>query len=249
MHPVLSVKKYNKIKKFLPTVKHGPKRDHRMAISGMICVFKNGLPWRFMPEIYGKWYTVYNLFNRWSRKGIFREILAALNVELKKRHVAMIDSTSCKVHRTAASLKSDGKPRQIGRSRGGLNTKIHLICNDNFQPLDFKITPGQESDTTVGHEMVSENLHRMKDLLADRAYDANKTRNLLARKKVSTCIPPKSNRIDNITYDRTLYKQRHKIENMFGWLKDWRGVALRCHRNAHTFESLVCLGLVVKFLM
>ena len=161
----------------------------------------------------------------------------------------MIDSTTSKAHRTAASFRGDGKPRQIGRSRGGLTTKIHVICNEDFQPLEFKITYGQDSDTRVGHEMVKNNAHRMRKLLADKAYDSNEIRNILAKKRVSACIPPKSNRVAPISYDKSLYKVRHKIENLFGWLKDWRGVAFRCHRNGHIFDSIVAIALLFKFLI
>jgi transposase len=50
-----------------------------------------------------------------------------------------------------------------------------------------------------------------------------------------------------IPYDKTLYRERHRIENMFGRLKDWRRVATRYDRCAHTFFSAVCLAMTVTF--
>ena len=57
-------------------------------------------------------------------------------------------------------------------------------------------------------------------------------------------IPPKKNRKIQIEYDKTLYKQRHKVENVFGKLKDWRRVATRYDRCAHTFFSAICIAVL-----
>ena len=65
---------------------------------------------------------------------------------------------------------------------------------------------------------------KSKQLLADKGYDADWFRAALAKRGVTACIPSKSNRKVAIPYDALLYKQRHKIENMFGRLKDWRRI-------------------------
>lgn len=70
-------------------------------------------------------------------------------------------------------------------------------------------------------------LPHSKVLLADRGYDANWFRDALREKGIEPCIPPKKNRKAKIEYDETLYKQRHKVENMFAKLKDWRKIATR----------------------
>ena len=69
----------------------------------------------------------------------------------------------------------------------------------------------------------------------------------LESKGIKPCIPPKKNRKIQIEYDKTLYKQRHKVENMFGKLKDWRRVATRYDRCAHTFFSAICIAAIVIF--
>ena len=61
------------------------------------------------------------------------------------------------------------------------------------------------------------------------------------------CIPPRSNRTAPRSYSKTLYKQRHKIENMFAKLKDWRRVATRYDRCAHTFMSAICIAATIIF--
>jgi transposase len=90
-------------------------------------------------------------------------------------------------------------------------------------------------------------LPKAKELLADRGYDADWLRTALREKGITPCIPPKKNRKTQIEYDRELYKQRHKIENMFGRLKDWRRIAMRYDRCAHTFFSAICIAATVIF--
>jgi transposase len=86
-----------------------------------------------------------------------------------------------------------------------------------------------------------------KELLGDRGYDADWFREALRTKGIAPCIPPKKNRKVDIPYDKNLYKQRHKVENMFAKLKDWRRVATRYDRCAHTFFSAICIAATVIF--
>ena len=79
-----------------------------------------------------------------------------------------------------------------------------------------------------------------KVLLGDRGYDANLFRNALTARGIEPCIPSKANRKIQITHNRSLYRKRHKIENMFGRLKDWRRIYTRYDRCAQTFMSAVC---------
>lgn len=88
-------------------------------------------------------------------------------------------------------------------------------------------------------------LPKAGELLADRGYDADWFRNALLEKGIAPCIPSRKTRKIPIEYDKNLYKQRHKIENMFGRIKDWRRIAMRYDRCAHTFFSAICIAAVV----
>lgn len=79
-------------------------------------------------------------------------------------------------------------------------------------------------------------------LLADRGYDADWFRTALARRGIAACIPSKRNRKIYIPHDRTLYRQRHRVENMFARLKDWRRIHTRYDRCAHTFLSAIAFA-------
>ena len=96
-----------------------------------------------------------------------------------------------------------------------------------------------------GARLVLEALPHSKVLLADRGYDSDWFRKRLIVKGITPCIPPRRNRKVQHEYDKGLYKQRHKVENMFGKLKDWRRIATRYDRCAHTFFSAICIAAIV----
>ena len=104
----------------------------------------------------------------------------------------------------------------------------------------------QTSDYTGAAGLVS-GMPGVKVLLADRGYDADWFRNALMDKGITPCIPSKKNRKVQIEHDAILYKKRHKIENTFGRLKDWRRVAMRFDRRADIFLSACALAAIVMF--
>ena len=108
------------------------------------------------------------------------------------------------------------------------------------------LSEGQMSDYK-GAALLLPSLPKAKELLADRGYDADWFRMALIKKGITPCIPPKKNRKVKIEYDKMLYKKRHKVENMFGKLKDWRRIAMRYDRCAHTFFSAICIAAIVIF--
>lgn len=108
------------------------------------------------------------------------------------------------------------------------------------------LTSGQTSDYE-GAAMLLDYLPQAKCLLADRGYDATWFRNALHHKGITPCIPSRKSRKTPVDYDKILYKQRHKVENMFGRIKDWRRIAMRYDRCAHTFFSAICIACCIIF--
>ena len=127
-----------------------------------------------------------------------------------------------------------------------MNSKLHAVCDGGGKPVAMLLTAGEVSDYKGAAELLDD-LPEAKELLADRGYDANWFRKALQDKGINPCIPPKRNRKEQIDYDKNLYKQRHKIEIMFGRLKDWRRIAMRYDRCAHTFFSAICIAASVIF--
>jgi transposase len=108
------------------------------------------------------------------------------------------------------------------------------------------LSEGQMSDCK-GAALRLAAMPKAKQLLADKGYDADWFRAALAKRRIVACIPSKSNRKAAIPYDAVLYKQRHKIENMFGRLNDWRRIHTRYDRCAHTDFSAICIAAAVAF--
>ena len=127
-----------------------------------------------------------------------------------------------------------------------MNSKLHAVCDGQGRPLVLLLSEGQMSDYK-GAALMFDVLPKAKELLGDKGYDADWFRDALAKRGITPCIPSRSNRRVPIPHDRMLYRQRHKIENMFGKLKDWRRIHTRYDRCAHTFMSAICIAATVIF--
>ena len=134
----------------------------------------------------------------------------------------------------------------IGLTKGGNNTKLHAVSDGLGRPIRLLMTAGQRSDYTGARAFLSD-LPAAKHMLADRGYDADWFRNGLEEKGISPCIPSRKNRKEPIPHDAVRYKLRHKIEVMFGRLKDWRRVAMRFDRSPTVFLSAIALAALVIF--
>ena len=165
---LLSEAQMRRIDPYFP-LSHGiPRVDDRRVISGIVFVLRNGLRWRDAPRAYGPHKTIYNRFVRWSRLGVFNKIFAELAGKAGNPRRIMIDATHLKAHRTAASLLKNGAdPRRIGRTRGGLNSKLHAVCDGRGRPLILLLSEGQMSDYK-GAALMLDALPRAKELLGDK---------------------------------------------------------------------------------
>nr|WP_194299739.1 IS5 family transposase [Acetobacter conturbans] len=228
------------IRPYFPLAHGVPPVDDRSVLSGIIYVIRNGLQWKDAPKAYSPHNTLYNRFIRWSRLGVFDRIFTALTEQAGRSKRLMIDATHLKAHRTAASLLKKGLfPRHIGRTKGGLNSKLHAVCNGQGRPVRLHLTAGQVSDFKGADVLLNDLPDETEELIGDRGYDSNKIRQSLAERQITTCIPPKKNRKSKLPYEWHLYKKHLLVENMFAKLKDWRRVATRYDRCAHTFMSAI----------
>jgi transposase len=108
------------------------------------------------------------------------------------------------------------------------------------------LTEGQMSDYR-GAALMFDAMPDARELIGDKGYDGDWFRSALAARGTAACIPSKSNRRVRIPHDPVLYRQRHKIEIMFGRLKDWRRIHTRYDRCAHAFFSAICIAATVIF--
>jgi transposase len=112
--------------------------------------------------------------------------------------------------------------------------------------LILLLTEGQVSDYR-GAATILPALPAADVLIADKGYDSDWFREALGSLGIEACIPGRSNRTETIGYDQQIYKQRNLVERMFGRLKDWRRIATRYDRCAHTFMSAIAIAATVIF--
>lgn len=115
------------------------------------------------------------------------------------------------------------------------------MCDGQGRPIILLLSEGQMSDHK-GAALLLEKLPHARVLLGDKGYDSDWFRAALAHKGIEPCIPPLRHRKAPPGYDKALYRQRHKIENFFGRIKDWRRVATRYDRCAHAFMSTILIA-------
>ncbi len=140
----------------------------------------------------------------------------------------------------------DKRGRLIGRTKGGLNTKLHAVTDAKGRPIRLFMTAGQVVDYTGAADLLS-SLPAAEWLIADRGYDADWFRDALKDKGIRACIPGRKSRGKAVRYDKRRYKRRNRIEIMFGRLKDWRRIATRYDRCPKVFLSAIALAATVIF--
>ncbi len=137
--------------------------------------------------------------------------------------------------------KKDGEDQAIGRSRGGLSTKIHTIVDALGNPIAFFLTGGQAHDLDGADHLLPD--MQAQTLIADKAFDADeRVLDPLAAAGKEAVIPPKANRSEPRQFDRHVYGSRHLIENFFAKLKQFRAIATRYDKTARNFLAGVHLA-------
>lgn len=129
----------------------------------------------------------------------------------------------------------------MGRSRGGLTTKIHALVDANGLPITLKLTEGQAHDGKSAADMLEE-IGDDQVLLADRAYDSDALRQELAERGAWANIKPMPNRVNIPAFSAFLYRYRNLVERFFNKLKHFRAVATRYEKHDANYLALVKLA-------
>ncbi|HEV6967401.1 IS5 family transposase [Roseateles sp.] len=141
-------------------------------------------------------------------------------------------------------------PQAIGKSRGGWNTKIHLVAADARTAITFSLSPGQAHDAPEGRELLKRlgKPNRALHLLMDRAYEGNETRQLALDLGYTPVVPPLSTRLQPWEYDREMYKRRNEVERLFRRLKGYRRIFSRFEKLDVMFLAFICFALIADAL-
>ncbi|WP_406364608.1 IS5 family transposase [Streptomyces sp. NBC_00645] len=236
-------------------------RDHRQVIDAIAFKYRTGTPWMDLPEHFGSWKGAHNRLRMWAAHGtwekVFTALLAQADAEGDLDWVVAVDSTIVRAHQHAAGARQKGPRRAsvdhaLGRSRGGLTTKVHLAADGRCRPLAFVLTPGQAGDAPAFEQVmarirVPRPVGRPRStpsaVLADKAYSSRAIRRHLRRRGIRAVIPQPADQAANRkrlgrlggrppTFDREAYKQRNTVERCINKLKQWRGLATRYDKTA-----------------
>ncbi|RCG13691.1 IS5 family transposase [Streptomyces reniochalinae] len=288
----LSDAQWQKIESLLPVNGRpgGQWADHRRVINGVLFRARTGVPWPDLPERYGPWQTVYERHRRWSADGTWQRILATLQIEadaadpdgalerkLDDEWAVNIDSTTCRAHQHAAGarhrpprlpakgggarVEADGR-EALGRSRGGLTSKVHLLADDRARPLVWRTSPGQRGDSPMFVPVLEELRIRRRGpgrprsrpdrLRGDKAYSSRGNRAYLRRRGIkATIAQPDDQRANRRrqgraggrppAFDKDQYRHRSAVERCVNKWKQYRAVASRYDKRDYIFNGTLAV--------
>ena len=250
----ITEEQYQLIADTFPKPRGNVKVTNLQALNGILHILHNGGKWRELPEKYGRWHTVYMRFSRWAKSGVLTRVFQRLQEEqLIDQAVLGLDSTTVKVHPDGTGALRRLGPQAIGRSRGGLTTKIHIVAADARTAIIYALSPTQDHDGPHGRQLLKKMGRPTKKpegeqlqlfLVADRAYEGTETRQLALALGYTPVIPPKANRRDPWDFDRDIYKRRNEVERLIRRLKGYRRVFTRYDKLDVIFLAFITLALI-----
>jgi transposase len=194
--------------------------------------------WDDLPERFGQPNSLYRRYRRWAQQGIW-DALFESGIPEDELETVMVDATIAKAQRFASGARGGGE-EDLGRSRGGLTTKIHVLVDRRGRPLCYLLTPGQAADCRYAQALLEGVSFAW--LIGDRAYDTDALRGWCAEHGVEAVIPSKRNRKAPIPHDRVRYRTRHRIENLFGRAKDYTRIVLRKDKTSRSYAGFISLA-------
>lgn len=137
--------------------------------------------------------------------------------------------------------------QSLGRSRGGLSTKIHAAVDGLGNLARFRLTGGERHDITEAANLI-EGMLNVGSVVADKAFDATSLLECIEAMNATAVIPPRANRKESRSYDKHLYKSRNLIERFFARLKQFRRIATRYDKLDIRFEAFISIAATLIWL-
>lgn len=214
-------------------------------LSAILFVLRTGLPWRDLPECYGPWSSVYARYRRWCASGLFSQMLAVL-AEDAAGELRHLDCSHIKLHQHGANPRGGQANQAMGRTKGGLNTKLSAVVDRRGRAVAISLAPGPQHDQHAVRPVLAS--VRRRRVVADKGFDADVFRASLRSQRTRCCIPPRRGRRQPVRFHRGYYRCRHQVENFFGRIKIHRRISTRYDKLAETFFGFVCLAAILDWL-
>lgn len=216
-------------------------KDNRSFVEAVLYRYRSGSAWQDLPERFGDWKNVQRRFSRWAERGVWAEIFNDLAADSDNEYM-MIDSRAVRAYQHCGGAKKKaGEDQAIGRSVGGLSTKIHALVDTLDNPAAFYLTPGQPWNLD-GADILLPSL-KADARLANKTYDANaRVIEPLHQDGKIAVIPPKANPKTHRPHDKAFYKVRYRVENFFYKPKSFRAIATRYDKTARHFLAAIHLA-------
>jgi len=223
-----------------------PRACRDLLIEALFFRLRNDGPWRDLPDRFGPWSTVHYWHNRWAKEGLWECLLRTLARKARGK-VRLVDGTHIKVHQCATNPVGGSAAQAMGRTRGGRNTKIMCLTDGLGRAVALSLVSGQAYE---GHHLEALLADQPTGclIMGDKAYDDDSLRRRLQHLGHQSCFPGKRNRRKQPFYNRTLYRTRYRVENLFCRLKRFACIATRRDKLARNYLSLVYFASVIDWL-
>ncbi|MGZ1492260.1 IS5 family transposase [Brevibacterium sediminis] len=295
-HRVFTDEQWEKIEPLLPSnvgKRARPFENNRRIVEGIVYRYRSGIAWRDLPrEHFGPWQTVWKRHRRYAADGtwdrVLAHVLSAADAAGDIDWNISIDGTINRAHQHATNTtrpdqdtgatsnyknlpESECEPagHGIGRSRGGLTTKIHHAVDGKGRPLAVVVTGGQRQDGGILPQVLADiRVPRVGGgrprtcpgaVLADRAYGYTSNRDYLRSRGIRAVIPEKKDQIATRkrrgskggrppAFDAGAYRNRNVVEGSFAYVKQSRGLATRYDKLAITYRAAVMISAILTWL-
>lgn len=212
----------------------------RLSVEGVLYRMRTGCPWRDLPKKFGNWNSIYKKFNYWASKDKLMKIFKSL-IKGPDLSMEFIDGSFVKAHQHSTGATGT-EEQDIGKSKGGNTTKIHATVDARGRPIEFCISAGNVNDCTKASEIIVNSITNHY-VVADKGYDSEAIRENIENNHSEPVIPRRKNsEIGNENMKWSIYKFRHKVENLFARIKHYRAIATRYDKLSRNFKSTVALA-------
>jgi len=222
--------------------------DQRIFLSALIYIGKTGCWWCHLPQEFGKFKTIHSRYTNWAKRGVFDTLFELVRDSDDSSVLRFLDSSFVKCSICSLTGICSESERVIGKTKGGHTTKVVAVCDTKQRVHACRIDPGNDSECKVAERI--ELTGRDKIIVGDKGFSSKKLRDLFEKAGHRHCIAQKCNEKTPAAFNKSYYRKRHHIENIFAKMGRWTRLELRRERLSYNFNSFVklwAIGTWVEF--